>query len=180
MYLMFHKPLKSLMCCWHYSQTHTNTFTHANKIVFEHCAANNTSFERPSLHFHFNAFSEKKINKWRLYILKASSWILNPLLIFHPSCYFPVFASLCSLSEDIKVLRKPAKILTGVVFETRTLETDAPQRNLSTTSQITCVNVIIPTHLQVSCSPRDPVLGPRAERWRLKGLCLLLVGFFIY
>lgn len=103
---------------------------------------------------------KKKLNKWGLYILKASSWILDPLLIFHPGSYFPFLACLCSLSEDIKVLRKQAKIFTGVVFETRTLEIDAPRRNLTTTSQITCVNVIIPTHLQASCAPRDPFWAP--------------------
>lgn len=52
------------------------------------------------------------------------------------------------------------KIFAGVVFEAHTLETDAPRRNLSRTSQITCVNVIIPTHLQASRSPRDPVWAP--------------------
>lgn len=52
------------------------------------------------------------------------------------------------------------KIFTGVVFETRALETDAPRRNLSRTSQITCANVIIPTHLQATRSPRDPVWAP--------------------
>lgn len=67
------------------------------------------------------------------------------------------------------------------VFEARARETDAPPRNLRATSQITCVNVIIPAHLRASRSPRDPVWAAGAERRRQTGgLGLLLVGFFIH